>query len=244
MNRQDALRPADAEAKAQARRMIRMARHGALATIGPDGWPAASRVALATLVDGSPVCLVSTLSAHTGAMQDDPRVALMVGEPGRGDPLAHPRLTLFCRAAPLSRGEDGDARRRYLARHPKARLYADFADFGFFRLSPDRADFNAGFGAAHALTAADLAPPADWRALAEGEAGAVAHMNADHADAVRHFARLCGADPAGDWALTGIDPEGADLACGDDIRRLTFSSPVATPGALRAALVALARRQV
>ncbi|SEA67759.1 HugZ family protein [Rubrimonas cliftonensis] len=248
MEREQALRPADDAARAQARRMVRLARFGALATLAGGGWPMASRVALATLIDGAPVCLVSQLSAHTGAMDADARVSLLIGEPGKGDPLAHPRLTLFCEARRLSRDEDGDARRRYLARHPKAALYADFGDFAFFRLSPLRADFNAGFGAAHELGPDDLRPRADWRGLAEGEPAAVEHMNADHGDAVAHYARICGADPAGPhgppWRLTGIDPEGADLACGDDVRRLEFMSPVATPGALRAALVALARRAV
>lgn len=243
MNREDALRPADDAARAQARRMVRTARFGALASVGPEGWPMASRVALATMIDGAPVCLVSQLSAHTAAMDADPRVSLMVGEPGKGDPLAHPRLTVLATARRLPREADGDARRRYLARHPKAALYAGFTDFAFFRLEPAAADMNGGFGAAHRLTAADLAPRADWRTLAEGEAGAVAHMNADHAEAVAHYARICGGGP-GPWVLTGLDPEGADLACGDDVRRLEFMTPVSTPGALRAALVALARRAV
>lgn len=245
-DRDAALRPVDDAARTQAKRMVRTARFAALASLAPqDGWPMASRVALATMIDGAPVFLASTLSAHTGALQNDPRCALLIGEPGRGDPLAHPRITLFCRAEALARGEadDAAARRRYLARHPKAALYADFDDFGFFRLEIARADFNAGFGAAYALEAADLAPKLDWRGLAEGEASAVAHMNADHAGSVAHFARICGAGP-GAWRMTGVDPEGADLACGDDVRRLEFISPVGSAGALRAALVALARRAV
>lgn len=242
MERAQALRPVDDAARAQAKRLLRLARFGALATLNPaDGWPMASRVALATLIDGTPVCLVSALSAHEGAMRADPRCSLLIGEPGKGDPLAHPRLSLFCAAEPLPREADGDARRRYLARHPKAALYADFGDFSFFRLAVARADFNAGFGQAYALAPEDLGPRGDWRALAEGEAAAVAHMNADHAEAVNHYARLCGAQ-GGEWTLTGLDPEGADLACGDEVRRLEFASPVSGPGALRAALVALARR--
>lgn len=242
--REDTLRPVDDEARAQAKRLIRTARHAALATGAPgDGWPMASRVALATLIDGAPVFLASELSAHTGALIADGRCSLLIGEPGKGDPLAHPRISVFCKAERLSHAADGDARRRYLARHPKAALYAGFADFHFFRCEIMRADLNGGFGKAFALSPQDLAPKRDWRVLAEGEAGAVAHMNEDHADAVAHFARICGAE-GGEWRLTGIDPDGADLACGDDIRRLEFISPVDGPGALRAALVALARRTV
>lgn len=248
MEREQALRPADDAARAQAKRMLRMARFGALATAHPaDGWPLASRVALATLIDGSPVCLVSNLSNHTAAMMHNPRCSLLVGEPGRGDPLAHPRLSLLCVAERLERADDAHARRRYLARHPKAALYSDFSDFSFFRLSIARADWNGGFGSASSLEAADMAPRADWSELAQTEAAAVEHMNAEHADAVAHYARIAAARDAregGDWRITAIDPEGADLACGDEVRRLEFMSPVATPSSLRAALVALARRAV
>jgi len=244
IERAEALRQVDDGARAQARRMVRTARYAALASAAPgDGWPLASRVALATLVDGSPVFLASTLSAHTAALAKDGRCSLLIGEPGKGDPLAHPRLTLLCVAERVAREADADARRRYLARHPKAALYADFADFGFFRLRVAGADFNAGFGKAYALEAADMAPRADWRALEQGEAAAVAHMNADHADAVNHYARISGAR-GGDWRLTGLDPEGADLACGDEVRRLEFMTPVSDAASLRAALVALARRAV
>jgi putative heme iron utilization protein len=242
--REDALRPVDDTVRAQAKRMVRMARFGALATAAPgDGWPMASRVALATLIDGAPVFLASRLSAHFGALEAEPRCALLVGEPGKGDPLAHPRIALFCRAERLEReGEaDAQARRRFLVRHPKAALYADFGDFAFWRLEIARADFNAGFGQAYAMAAQDLAPKRDWRGLAEAEPAAVAHMNADHAEAVCHYARLCGAGP-GAWRLTGVDPDGADLANGDEVRRLEFATPVFDAGSLRAALVALARR--
>jgi putative heme iron utilization protein len=241
--RDDTLRPVDDAARAAAKRLVRTARFAALATLTPDGGPMATRVALATCIDGAPVFLTSDLSAHTAALTRDPRCSLLVGEPGKGDPLAHPRLTLFGRAQRLARGEDEEARRRFLARHPKAALYADFGDFAFWRIAVDGADFNGGFGKAYAMEAADLAPRVDWRALAEAEAGAVANMNTDHPDAVDHYARLCGGDGAG-WTLTGVDPEGADLVKGDDIRRLEFMTAAADYGGLRAALVALARRAV
>jgi putative heme iron utilization protein len=240
-NREEALRPVDDAARAEAKRLMRTARFGALATLRADGAPMATRTALATAIDGAPVFLASDLSAHTEALTRDPRCSLLVGEPGKGDPLAHPRLTLFGRAERLARETDGAARRRFLARHPKAALYADFGDFAFWRVEVSGAEHNGGFGKAHVLEPADLAPKVDWRALAEAEADAVAHMNSDHAGTVDHYARICGGNGAG-WTLTAIDPEGADLARGDEVRRLEFMTPVRDAGGLRAALVALARR--
>ena len=135
------------------------ARHGALAVLEPgSGWPMASRVALALDADGAPIILISGLSAHTPALEADGRCTLLAGEPGAGDPLAHPRLTLFATARKLARDspEGQRARERYLQAQPKAALYADFGDFAFWRLEPARASLNGGFGKAFALTAADL----------------------------------------------------------------------------------------
>lgn len=154
------LRPTDDEARALARRLLAEARHGALAFRDPDtGRPSVSRVAVATTGDGAPFTLVSDLSAHTRALRADPACALLVGEPGdRGDPLTHPRLTVHATARFVARqgADHATLRDRYLGLHPKARLYIDFADFGFVLLDPSGGSLNGGFGKAYELTAADL----------------------------------------------------------------------------------------
>lgn len=129
--------PVDEDARRLARRLMRASRHAALATLDPaSGAPAASRVAVATDFAGEAVILVSGLSAHTPALIADPRCSLLLGEPGKGDPLASPRLTLFAAAEPFEAGSQdaSEVRQRFLARHPKASLYVDFPDFRFFRL--------------------------------------------------------------------------------------------------------------
>ena len=62
-------------------------------------------------------------------------------------------------------------------------------------------------------------------------------MNADHSEAVRLYAtRLLGAED-GPWRLTGLDPEGLDLALGDAMLRLPFPARVTTAEALRKVVV-------
>lgn len=241
--KKDVLRPVDDDARAAAKTLIRTARFAALGALQGD-WPAVSRVGLATDVDGAPIFPASTLTPHTAAMAADPRVSLLIGAPGKGDPLAHPRLTLFARAERLARGGAAHerARRRYLARHPKAALYIDFGDFAMVRAAPERAAFNGGFGKAYEMRAADLRAEGDVAALAPLEAEAVAHMNEDHADAVALYAvRLAGA-AEGAWRCVGIDPEGIDLAAGDAAARVAFPRPLESAEQLRPALVALAKR--
>lgn len=241
--RKDPIRPTDDEARGLARGLLRAARFGSLATLGPDGHPGATLTSLATDSDGTPLILVSSLSAHTRNLMADPRASLLIAPGGKGDPLAHPRVTLKLRATRVARdGEDAPRiRRRFLARQPKAALYADFGDFSFFSLQIEAASLNGGFGKAYELAASDILAERDKAAaIAAIEEGALAHMNADHADALQLYAtKLLGAK-AGAWRATGLDPDGLDLALGDIALRLPFPASVDGPGALRMMLAGLA----
>jgi putative heme iron utilization protein len=243
--KKDVIRATDAEAVRLAKTLIRSAPFGALAVIEPaTGSPLASRVGIATDIDGAPLILVSMLSAHTGAILADSRCSLLVGEPGKGDPLAHPRITLVCRAVRLERGsrEYARAERRYLNRNPKATLYAGLGDFSFFRLEPERASLNGGFGKAYLLDRADLVTAGPIvEELAASEQTALDHMNTDHLDAIAVFARHF-AKAAGDgWIATGFDAEGMDLTSGDTICRVSFPEPLKAAHHLRSVLVNMAK---
>src|SRR5688572_1122965 len=229
----DVIRQTDAESIRLAKTLMRTARSGALAVIEQGtGAPLASRVGVATDADGTPLILVSQLSAHTKSILAEPRCSLLVGEPGKGDPLAHPRITLVCHAAKLEPGtpEGARAERRYLSRNPKAKLYVGLGDFSFFRLEVERASLNGGFGKAYLLTRNDIIVEGPVvEALAESEQRAVDHMNDDHIDAVANYARHFAKADGGGWVITGIDVDGIDLAAGDESRRVFFPSPLKDP---------------
>jgi putative heme iron utilization protein len=67
-------------------------------------------------------------------------------------------------------------------------------------------------------------------------------MNADHGEAVKLYATVLLGLPDGDWRLTGIDPQGIDLAAGTMRGRLDFSEMVSSAGALRHVLANLAEK--
>lgn len=147
----------DDDVRAEMRRMVADARYAALSWLAPDdGHPLVSRVGLATCAAGTPLIFISALSAHTKALDNDPRCGLLVGEPGKGDPVAHPRLTLKCRAEMLDGDAAMDARMRYLAAHPKAQLYIDLPDFRYVRLVVLGGSFNGGFGRAYDVAPTDI----------------------------------------------------------------------------------------
>ena len=229
---------------AESKRLLRSIRAGALGTLNGSGDPFSTLVTVATDHDGAPLILVSQLSAHTRHLDADPRCSLLLAETGPGDPLTHPRLTLTGRAEKVVEpGARTAVRARFLARHPRAELYADFADFSFWRMAMEQVHLNGGFARAARFPAARLATPLDGAAtLVAAEAGALAHMNADHADALALYAQVLAGQPAGTWIATGLDPDGMDLACGDRTARLAFPEPVTTPGDLRKVLATLAEQ--
>ena len=152
----DPFNPVDEEAQVLARRLAAEARHGALATLR-TGQPFVTRIALAP--DGADfLTLISDLAPHTQALRDHPMASLLIGEPGKGDPLAHPRMTLTVRATFPDKTEVIQG--AYLAAQPKAKLYIGFADFHIVTLSPEGALLNGGFGKAYRLVPNDLKAPA------------------------------------------------------------------------------------
>ena len=223
----------------EARRMLRRARTGTLASLNREGGtPYASLVNVATSVAGHPLILVSTLAWHTRNLLADSRASLLVAEPpDEGDALTGPRVTVMGR---FEKVDEPEQRRRYLARHPAAAMYADFGDFAFWRLVPERVHAVAGFGRIETLDADEVFPSTDeMEALEES---AIAHMNHDHSDAVERYAvTLLGADP-GPWMVGGIDPDGADLLKDEAVLRLFFPDPVFTGEALRQVFGQLGRR--
>ena len=231
--------PPDFDARSLARTLLRTVRSGALATlVHATGAPFSSLVSVATDVDGAPLFLVSALSAHTANLDADPRASLLLAAGGRGDPLAHPRLTL---GGTVDVSTEPRLRRRFLARHPKAELYADFGDFTFRRLAVENVHLNGGFARAASLSAAELLADLEGAAaLLDAEEGALAHLNADHADAVGLYATRLGGAPDAAWVATGLDPDGIDLTAGDLTARAWFPERAADPGSLRRILAAMA----
>lgn len=234
----------DFDPKSLAKQLLRATRAGSLATIDRNtGHPFASLVNIATDSDGSTLILISRLATHTANLEADGRASVLLAATGKGDPLAHPRLTLIGSFVHVPRDDARESRlrRRFLARHPKSELYAGFADFSFWRLDAVSAHLNGGFARAADLAAADIMTDISGADdLVDAEPSAVAHMNADHADAVRLYAtKLLGAEE-GPWRLTGLDPDGLDLACGDVTLRLAFAARVTTAAQLRQVVVNLA----
>ncbi|MCA6126206.1 pyridoxamine 5'-phosphate oxidase family protein [Bradyrhizobium sp. WSM 1704] len=233
---------ADFDPARLARSLLRRSRQGALATLmAGTGDPYCSLVNLASHPDGSPIMLISRLALHTKNILADSRVSLMLDERAEGDPLEGARIMLAGRAEEVTEAQRELAQRRYLGAQPSAEAFVEFKDFSFFVIRPSGAHLVAGFGRIVDLKPGQFLTDLDGAApLLAAEAGAVAHMNEDHREAMNLYAtRLLGAHSA-DWICTGCDPDGMDMQAGRNTLRLDFPERVTDGTALRKMLVRLA----
>jgi heme iron utilization protein len=225
---------AHAPAIADVKRLMRLARVGALATLeAKGGAPLTTLLGVASDFDGAPLFLMSTLSRHTRNLANDPRASLLLtGGHERGDPLNQPRVTLGGR---VGRCPAPRAKVRYLQRNPKAGLYAGFADFALYQLRIEDVHFNGGFGRAAPLTAAEVLASREGEArLVEAEDELLAEVNALGQAGLARLAGHSALRPA--WRAIGLDAEGLDLAAGGRAARTQFAAPAHDPEAWRACL--------
>lgn len=223
------------------RRLIRACDRGVLSTaLLGSGWPYGSLVMTACDHAARPLLLISDLAEHTKNLGADSRASLLFdGTVGMDNPLTGARVTVTGR---LTQSEDPALIARYTARHPDAEMFLGFADFHLFEMDVDRAHIVAGFGAIHWIDSRDLLfDTGGYEELAEAEADIVAHMNEDHGDAVALYATKLLGRAAGDWKITGVDPEGIDLRDGGRTARFDFDKPVRDAESARSILVRMVK---
>ena len=141
--------------------LLREQRAAALATLEADGAPAVSMVPFALEpAQGCVVLHVSALAQHTGNMEREPRVSLLVMQPEQaGEPVhALPRVTLFGRASTPQRDSPAwlACRAAYLQRFPEAEPMMQLGDFRFVSIELEDARQIAGFGAARSVGAEEI----------------------------------------------------------------------------------------
>ena len=231
----------------EARRLVRIGRKGVLATNGSDqdeyvpGWPGSSLVTFSTAWDGSPLFLLSILSHHTQNALRDSRVSLLVdGTDGYVNSQQGPRVSVFGHLKPEN---DTRLHRRFLAKHARARLYAGFGDFQFYKLTVEKIHYVGGFARSLWISKKNaVLPKSAWQNIAVSEECILSHMNAEHQEAMRLYGTKLLKKRGRHWSLIGVDPEGLDLLCGETVHRLPFDSSVTDADQCRRMLIRLAKQ--
>lgn len=221
-----------------ARSLLVSGEFAVLSTLSQEvpGFPFGSVTPYCLDTRGRPVILISELAQHTRNLKADDKASLLVFA-GGDDVQASARLTLLGRMAPVVANEVAALAERYYRHFPQCRGHHTELDFSFWTMTVERARFIGGFGRIHWLGADSVVVPNPFDYAAETDI--VEHMNADHADALRHYVR---GEVAGEAvAMVAIDDQGITLRVGNRRLRRYFPEAVANPGQARAALVRMAR---
>lgn len=219
-----------------------------LTTLTEAGYPYGSLVAYSTLDDGSLLTCISELAEHTRNARRDPRAGVFVAAARNPDdahdPLDEPRASIIGELRPYEPTET--ERARHLSVHPQAAGYAEFDDFGWWRLALVAARFVGGFGAMSWVEAADIAG-AEPDPVLPAARQAIEHMNDDHAAANLDIARhLAGLGTARSATVHAIDRHGitlyVDTPEGFRIARLAYPhGALDSPDDIRPAVVEMTR---
>lgn len=236
-------RPSAAE---EARTIAGSTNSGTLASLTADGDPWASFVTYG-LLGGAPVLCVSNLAEHGRNLAGDPRASIAIVAPAtETDPLANARITLAGRVEAPTGAERDAAREAHLAAVPAAKYYLDYSDFTLWVLRVSRVRWVGGYGRMDS-TSGEAYAAAEPDPVAPFSAGAVAHLNDDHADSLAAMARTLGGYPDTVSATcTGADRYGLDLRVdterGMAYTRIGYAAPIDSIDQLRSAAVELTRR--
>jgi len=236
-------RPSAAE---EARTIAASTNTGTLATLTADSDPWASFVTYG-LHGGAPVLCVSNLAEHGRNLIGDHRASLSVVAPAtESDPLANGRITLAGVVESPSGDEHAAARQAHLDAVAAAKYYVDFSDFTLWVLRVHRVRWVGGYGRMDSATAQDYDAARPDR-VKPAAAGAVDHLNADHATSLAAMARTLGGYPdTVEATCTGADRYGLDLRLiterGVAYTRVGYAAPIDSIDELRSATVELARR--
>ncbi|MEI8259225.1 MAG: DUF2470 domain-containing protein, partial [Deltaproteobacteria bacterium] len=213
-----------------ARTLFHRAEHGTLSTASAlhAGWPFGSLAPFAVTRSGDVALALSDLAEHTKNLRADPRASLFVmddGDPRPDAAQATPRLTIL---GHVSRPEGDvlrDARARYVARFPEADEYLAKLDFRMYVLTALHVRLVAGFGRVAWLPASAVQEDLTRDPLVPHAAAILAHMNADHADALVLMVRSFHHRPDATAArMVSVDAWGFDVDAGDERFRFDFDA--------------------
>jgi putative heme iron utilization protein len=229
----------------RARTLASVGRIGSLSTHSRKfaGFPFGSVMPYACDDQGRPVIFISNMAMHTQNRHQDPRASLLITQPdSSGDPLGAARVTLLGTAAEVPAEEVRDL---YLARYENAKYWQEYTDFTYQRIEVSSVYFIGGFGVMGWVPAEEYRS-AQPDPLAEAAQEIIAHMNADHADALVLIARRFAGEDASEAAMTAVDRLGFHLRLktGDRVhgRRVAFPREVRNKADARTVLMEMTRK--
>lgn len=220
---------------------------GSLATIAREGhplagYPVCSVVPFILDEQFRPVIMIAEIAEHTQNAFTESKASIFLRERhDGGDVQSQWRICMIGDLCEIDKTEEAWIARKYYAHYPKARDYDDMHVFHFFRLEVKKYRIIMGFGdirwvAGHAPYTACPFDRTDKEKM-------MAHMNADHCAAMRHYLRKIEIAVGDDDAVEMVDLHhyGFVLRHGQHLHFLPFAEMPQDSTAVRKLLVAMAK---
>ena len=151
------------------------------------------------------------------------------------DPMSRPRLTVIGK---LKKSFEIEHKKRFLKRHPVSNLYANFKDMNIYKLDIINAHLTGGFAKVQWFEKDEMLCK-DFLSFKEVEDEVINHMNKEHNESLKLYAKvLLGKEPK-NVQIVGIDPEGFDMRLSEKLIRFNFPVPLKKASELRKAFVKL-----
>ena len=221
-----------------------------------DSFPYSTFTLTAFDYDICPIVLLSNLSEHTTNIKNNDLVSLMVCEEQKlydffpkfknkdinyEDPMSRPRITLIGK---LKITNDKNHKKRFLMRHPAAKLYAGFADMNFYKLHIIGAHLIGGFASVKWFSRKDLISK-KFTNFKKSESDIISHMNECHQSSVDlYLSKLIRPSlrTSTGWNMVGIDPDGFDMRKKEILVRYFFEKEVENANKFRGIFVNLHKK--
>ena len=205
--------------------------------------------------DGGPLVLLSDLSEHTKNIGDNNIVSILFYEEQKNtsdfpvfknkdfikindnyeDPMSRPRLTVLGK---LKKSFQIEHKKRFLKRHPVSNLYANFKDMNIYKLDVMNAHLTGGFAKVQWFKKDEMLSK-DYSGFKEVEDEVINHMNKEHKESLKLYAKvLLGKEPK-NVQIVGIDPEGFDMRLSEKLIRFNFPVPLKKASELRKVFIKL-----
>ena len=217
-----------------ARRLMRTTRQVSLATIdsASEGRPYASISLVACGHDAAPLLLLPAFAQHSINIRGDNRISILFYK--ARDAITQGRVSIIGKAIPT---EDHLLKKRFLSRHSSSQIYQQFNESVLYRVSLESVNFVLGDDQVHKLEMLEVIFNAtDYEKLSIDEPEFIEDINLNFSELINLCANNAVGRPGMDWRLTGIDPEGVDLARNDAEARFDFDKPVNSKDSLMSEL--------
>ncbi len=216
---------------------------GALSTISLDvpGYPFGSVVPYCLDAHFVPNILISHIAQHTKNIGANNKVSLLINESStQTNKQAQSRLTYLGEAIKVE--DDTNIRLRYLRYFPAAQDYFKTHGFSFYQIRPTKLRYIGGFGKIYWIEKESIHLENIFSA--EEEHKIVNHMNLDHEQNLKEYARYylnLSLSAEENVFMSGLDQFGLDLLVNEMKYRIDFKNELVNASEARSVLVEMAK---